>query len=145
MSELVKKYLIKKTNNTYVQFFRYFISGGTAFMVYIVILFILTEYFNIFHLTSLVMAYAIAIIINFVISKFFVFQSKKEKYSSQFYKFFIVALVGLALQFLIVYVGTEYLYIKYLFVNIIASAFIYLFSFSLNKLITFKNDHHGNY
>jgi putative flippase GtrA len=138
MNELTKKCLIVKTNNTFIQFFRYFISGGTAFLAYMVLLFILTEYLGIFHLLSLVIAYSISIGLNFIISKFFVFQNRNKRAIGQLCKFFTIAFTGLLLQFLFVYIGTELLHMEYLIANIIASAIIYVFSFSLNKLISFK-------
>lgn len=130
------KYFVRKTDTTSIQLFRYFISGSTAFLVYIISLFVLTEYFGIFQLVSLLIAYLISCTINFIISKYFVFQNKKKV--AQFYKFITIAFIGLLLQFLFVSVETEILHLQYLIANIMAAGIIFLFSFSLNKLITFK-------
>lgn len=143
IKKLFFKYFVRKTDTTSIQLFRYFISGGTAFLVYIISLFILTEYFGIFQLVSLLIAYLISCTINFIISKYFVFQNKKK--AAQFYKFITIAFIGLLLQFLFVSVETEILHIKYLIANIIAAGIIFLFSFSLNKLITFKETYYGEY
>lgn len=141
MKELFHKLFLHKTSNARVQFFRYFFSGGSAFLVYFALLFVLTEFFYIYHLWSLVIAYVFSIAVNFLISKYFVFSGEElkgnGKSSKQFMKFFGVALIGLCLQYLIVSFlsGSG---MQYLFANVIASATVYVVSFSLNRWFTFR-------
>src|SRR5579883_2139979 len=99
MKDFFHRLFFHKAEDPKLQFFRYFLSGGSAFVVYYILLFVFTEYFHIYHLTSLVIAYLVSIIVNFLISKYFVFSSHDEQSSRQFVKFFGVAMVGLCLQY----------------------------------------------
>jgi putative flippase GtrA len=125
---------------TWGQFLRYGVSGGSAFVVYFVLLFACTEYFAFHHLVSLVVAYVISIFVNFTISRFFVFRSKNAAILKEAVSFFLVAMVGLVLQALIVWVGVEILELNYLLMNILASGVVYGVSFTLNKFLTFRNE-----
>ncbi len=127
-----------KNGETYFQALKYFISGGSAFAVYFLLLTFLTEVFQIYHLTSLGIAYFLSIFVNFFISKYFVFVEKKNKSSMQILKFFCIAFLGLFLQFFITYFFTKFVDANYLIANVIASGFIFLVSFSLNKYFTFS-------
>ncbi len=137
MKDFFRNLFVRKTENAWVQFFRYFFSGGSAFVVYFVLLYVFTEYGHIFHLTSLIIAYLASIFVNFLISKHAVFSSHMQKSSRQFAKFFLVALIGLCLQYGLVYFFTS-LNLQYLIANVVASAMVYVVSFSLNRSFTFR-------
>jgi len=138
MRDFLSHLFIRKTDSGWVQFLRYFLSGGSAFVVYFVLLFVFTEYGHIYHLTSLVIAYGISIFVNFFISKYFVFSSHQQKSSQQFVKFFSVALIGFCLQYCLVLLFTQVIILQYLIANVIASALVYIVSFTLNRLFTFR-------
>lgn len=110
-------------------------------MVYFALLFVFTEYGHIYHLTSLVIAYVISIAVNFSISKYFVFSSHRQSSSRQLAKFFLVAMAGLCLQLLFVYVASGRFGLNYLIANVIASALVYVVSFTLNRTFTFGQKH----
>lgn len=129
----------KRIAATWGQFLRYGVSGGVAFVVYFVLLFFGTEYLSFHHLVSLVFAYVISIIVNFTISRFFVFRSKNVAILKEAVSFFLVAMVGLVLQALIVWIGVEGFEMNYLLMNILASGAVYGVSFTLNKFLTFRN------
>jgi len=121
------------------QFLRYGISGGLAFIVYFVLLFVCTEYFSLHHLVSLVIAYVVSVFVNFIVSRFYVFRSKNANIFKEALSFFLVAMVGLVFQTLIVWIGVEIFEWNYLLMNILASGAVYGVSFTLNKLLTFRN------
>ncbi len=137
MRNFLHNLFLRKNDNPWVQYIRYFLSGGTAFAVYFVLLFVFTEYGNIYHLTSLVIAYVISIAVNFTISKYYVFSNHHQKMKRQFAKFFSVALIGLALQYAVVFLLAESWSLQYLIANVVASALVSVVSFSLNRLFTF--------
>ena len=129
--------LVQKTDNPGVQFFRYFFSGGSAFAVYFSLLYLLTEYVHLHHLSSLVIAYLVSVAVNFFISRYFVFSRHDRNVHRQFLNFFLVALLGLCLQYLMVSYFSGLLGVQYLVANIIASALVYVVSFSMNRSFTF--------
>jgi putative flippase GtrA len=88
---------------------------------------------------SLVLAYFVSIVVNFTVSRFFVFRSQSSKIWHEAFSFFLVAMVGLVLQALIVWIGVEVFTWNYLLMNILASGVVYGVSFTLNKFLTFRN------
>jgi len=129
----------KKLKETIFQFLRYGISGGLSFVVYFVLLFLFTEYGHLYHLTSLVAAYALSACVNFAVNRFFVFKSKNKKIWKEMISFGGVALFGMLLQAEIVWLCTEIFHWNYLWANVLASGVVYGVSFILNKILTFKN------
>lgn len=146
---------------TLLQAALYFFSGGSAFVSYMAMLYFFTEWLHLYHLVSLVVAYALSICVNFVISKYVVFARRgggeragrggpagghiqtnmRADARRELVRFCAVALVGLALQFVIVFLLTNLLLLQYFIANVIGSALVYLVSFSLHKFFTFSAKH----
>ena len=62
-----------KTNNTFIQMFRYAIVGWTVFAIDIVLLYVLTEFAGVYYLLSATIAFAIALTIDYIITVKWVF------------------------------------------------------------------------
>lgn len=76
--------------------------------------------------------------VNYVLNYNYTFNSNK-KHSETLVKFMLVALIGLAINALIMYIGTEWLQIHYILVQIVATGIVLLSNFSFNKLWTFAH------
>lgn len=137
MKTFFQRIFVDQTHDPRIQFLRYFFSGGSAFVVYFLLLLLLTEWFYQHHLVSLVIAYMISIFVNFFLSRFFVFSRRDGHMGHQLGKFFGVAVFGMLLQYLVVSFLTS-VQVHYLMANIVASAVVYVVSFSLNRSITFR-------
>lgn len=135
---IFRKFFSNKISDIRIQFIKYLFSGTLVFVFYFTLLIILTEIFKIQHLASLVVAYAVSIITNFLVSKYFVFSNNDSAMQKQFLHFLFIAIFGFSLQFSAVYFFTTIFSLNYFISNIIAAAIIFLISFSLNKFVTFK-------
>lgn len=82
--------------------------------------------------------FAVGACINYVLNYRYTFNSHK-KHSEALVKFMLVALLGVAINGLIMYLGTEWLRIHYLLVQIFATGIVLLSNFSFNKLWTFAH------
>ena len=99
---MLKKILILKTNNTLIQLFRYGFVGGTAFVVDFSVLYLLTEYLNVYYLLSATISFILGILVNYVMSIIWVF--KYRNFSKKIYEIAIfiiigVVFIGLAIAF----------------------------------------------
>ena len=76
MKPLLEKFFKEKTDKLFFQLFRYFIVGGTAFVVDYGLLLIMTEllYFN--YLISASISFSIGSVLNYYISVHWVFKSR---------------------------------------------------------------------
>jgi len=82
--------------------------------------------------------FAVGACINYVLNYRYTFNSRK-KHSETLVKFMLVALLGVAINGLIMFLGTEWLHFNYLLVQIFATGIVLLSNFSCNKLWTFAH------
>jgi len=137
---MLKKILILKTNNTLIQLFRYGFVGGTAFIVDFSVLYLLTEYLNVYYLLSATFSFILGILVNYVISIIWVF--KYRNFSKKIYEiaiFIIIGVLGLGLNLLIMWFCTEILFIYYIYSKIISTIIVFLWNFFARKFILFSN------
>ena len=136
---MIKKIFTQKTENTYIQFFRYFFVGGFAFVVDFALLYILTDKLKMFYLFSATIAFIVGIIVNFILSKLWIFQKKAlvNKYL-EFGIFGSVGIVGLGLNNLIMWFLTSKLGLYYLLSKLVATAIVYIWNFGARKYILYK-------
>lgn len=130
---------VADTRHRGIQFFRYFFSGGSAFVAYYALLWTFVAVARLPEYPSLVVAYALSIGVNFAIAKYFVFGERSGHAGVQLAKFLGVAVTGLVLQTLLVYLMTHLFSVEFMVANVVASALIYVVSFALNRWLTFRH------
>lgn len=133
-------YLFKdKTDKLFIQLFRYTFVGGIAFVVDFGSLFALTEFFNVYYLTSAALAFILGLTTNYILSVLWVFNTRTvNKKWLEFVIFAVIGVVGLGLNELIIWFFTEKVLLHYLVSKIISTILIYLWNFFARKFILFK-------
>ena len=136
---MINKLFIKKTDNIFIQLFRYTFVGGVAFIADFGSLYLLTDLADFYYLYSAVIAFIIGLIINYVLSILWVFKSSSVKNKSiEFMIFAIIGLVGLGMNELIIWFSTEQINIYYLHSKLISTAIVYFWNFLARKYILYK-------
>ncbi len=136
---MVELLLKNKTSNTLIQLFRYTFVGGIAFVFDFGLLYILTEYFNVYYLISVAIAFMLGLSINYYLSIKWVFDKRsiKSKYV-EFITFTFIGIIGLVLSEIIIWSFTEFVNVYYLYSKLIATFFVYLWNFFIRKYMLFK-------
>ena len=120
-------------------FLRYFVCGITATLVNLFSLYIFTDKVGIWYLYSSVLAFLISLLVSFVLQKFVVFKdTNTHKIHHQFYKFFVVAILGVTTNTFLIFVCVEYFGIWYILSQIIAGFFVMIQNFILYKFFIFN-------
>jgi putative flippase GtrA len=136
---MINKLFIKKTDNIFIQLFRYTFVGGVAFIADFGSLYLLTDLAGFYYLYSAAVAFAIGLTINYVFSILWVFKSRSVKNKSiEFMIFAIIGLVGLGMNELIIWFSTEQINIYYLHSKLISTAIVYFWNFLARKYILYK-------
>lgn len=136
---MINKLLINKTENTYVQGFRYLFAGAAGFITDFTILFILTHFLNIFYLISATVSFTAGVFVTYIISIYWVFQQKSHrKRTTEFILFVLIGIVGLILTLGLLWFFTEKLHIYYLVSKIIATIIVYFWNFFARKKLLFS-------
>ena len=118
---------------------RYVICGVTAAAINIVLLYIFTETAGIWYLYSSILAFLFSLIISFILQKFVVFKDMRtDKIRDQFFKYFIVAVLGTITNTAVIFICVDMFGIWYIFSQVIAGFFVMIQNFILYKFFIFN-------
>lgn len=121
------------------QLTRYVISGGSAATVNLTILYLLTSRLHIWYLFSAILAYVISFFVSFFLQKFWTFRDgRKEQMHKQMTIYFFVALAGLGINTLFIYLFVDVFHIWYLSAQFIVSGFLAFSNFAIYKFFIFN-------
>ena len=124
----------KKTENLFIQIFKFGIVGGTAFLIDYGVMVFCKEIIDFNVLISAFFGFTISVIYNYIASVKWVFDVKEENSKKKnFIIFIIFSVIGLGLTELIMWFGTDIMKISYLIVKIIATIIVMIFNFITRK------------
>ena len=136
MNKLIYKYFLEDTDNSFIQFIRYFFVGGIAAVVNIGMLFVFADIFNINYLISNIMAFICGHIVNFSLSKIFVFKNKNSiNRVFEFVMYFVIGVLGLGFDTIMLWVFTSKLKIYYMISKVISTALTFIWNFVARKIL----------
>lgn len=106
----------------YVHIIKYIFAGGLATISNLVILFVSVHYFKLWYLTGAVIAFCVAVIISYLLQKFFVFKDySRQDMRKQFLNFFIFNIAMLSVNTLLMYTFVDIIGFYYLFAQVLSS------------------------
>lgn len=125
----------KKTENLFVQIFKFIIVGGVATVIDFLSIFIFKEFLHIPVIISNTLSFCIATIYNYIASVRWVFDVDENKDKKKtFVTFIVFSVIGLILNDLIMWFTTDMFQIYYLIGKIIATCFVMIFNFITRKI-----------
>jgi len=128
-----------KTNNSFLQFFRYTFVGGFAFLVDFGLLILLTEYFHLYYLISAGIGFVFGLIVNYYLSVNWVFNNRVvENRLFEFLVFTLIGIVGLCLNELFLWLFTDKLLFHYILSKAITTFIVYFWNFFARKFLLFN-------
>jgi putative flippase GtrA len=125
-----------KTSKLSVQFLRYFVVGGVAFVVDFALLYLLTEFAGLHYLLSASVAFMAGIAVNYTLSIGWVFDINNRMH--EFAIFAVIGILGLAFNAALMWFFTELVGFHYLGSKMVAGALILLFNFGARKALLFS-------
>jgi len=118
---------------------RYFFVGGVAFVVDFSLLFLLTSKVGIHYLVSAAISFIFGLIINYFLSRVWVFNKAIIKNRlMEFGLVILISIVGLLLNELFIWFFTDKINIYYLLSKIIAAGIIFWWNFFARKFILYN-------
>ena len=138
INKLLKIFHIKvseKTENLFVQIFKFVIVGGIATIIDWAVYYVLYNYFNINPLLGNILSFTVSVIYNYTASVKWVFDVNKDKSKIRmFIEFMVFSIIGLLLTELILYIGINKLMMDAMLTKIIATAIVMVFNFITRKM-----------
>lgn len=139
ISTFLQKLFIHKTENKYVQFFRYGFVSLAALIVDFGGLILLKEAFHVNYIVSATISFTGGLIINYLLSKAWVFQeSRFQSKSAEFALFAGIGIVGLVLNDVILWAMTGVFGVFYVLSKLAATAVVFFWNFGARKVLVFK-------
>lgn len=118
---------------------KYIVSGGTAAVANLSVLYVLTEVFNVWYLISASVSFIGAFAISFFLQKFWTFKDHEtEGIHKQLSWYLAVILVNLALNALFVYFLVEHTGLWYMLAQVVSGLVIAVESFFVYRFFIFK-------
>ena len=107
--------LLNEQYPVYTRVFRFLFSGGISLGTDLALLYLFTDIFGIWYLTSAVMAFILAFGVSFTLQKFWTFgDHSREDMRMQMGVYFLVAVVNLGLNTFLVYTFVELTSLHYI-------------------------------
>lgn len=134
--------LLGNTTNIFIQFFRYTLVGGLAFVVDLGLLFLLTEYAHLYYLVSATLSFLMGLLVNYILSTQWIFRSSKIKNKKiEFILFGLIGVIGLGLNIVLLYFFTDLIGLYYILSKLITAILVYAWNFLGRRyfLFTAKN------
>lgn len=119
--------------NLYKQFFKFGIVGIIAFLIDYSLLYVFTEYFNIYYFYSAILSFIIAVIFNYYASIKWVFNINKNQNKNLIFMFVFLSVVGLIINQVLMYLLVEIIIIHYMISKIIATIVVMIWNFISRK------------
>lgn len=133
---LIKKLLKHPTSHPVVQLMRYGMVVAVAFPVDIGLLYIFTDKFHIYYLLSATLAFTISMVVNFLLSVWWVFTKRTRRALwKEATLFGIIGFIGLALTDLIIWLCTSVFGFYYMASKLVAVAIVFFWSFGARRLM----------
>ena len=121
------------------QMIKFGFVGFLCFFIDYGIMVLLTEVAGVVYLVASACSFTVSVIVNYILSVTFVFETDKEKSRiKEFIVFVFLSIIGLGINQLCMWFGVELLHISYLIVKIGATAVVMVYNFISRKLIIEK-------
>ena len=134
-----------KTDNIFIQFFRYCFVGGIATLVeggalWLIQHFIFREQVGFTVYISQGIAFVLGLVMNFVLSKLFVFQekSKKTNTAGEFATYAVVGIVGLLIKELLLWVFNIQIGWHYMLVWVVSTFIVLTWNYAGRRVLLYR-------
>lgn len=128
-----------KLKSSLFQFMKFCLIGSIGTVISVAVLYFLTEFFNVFYMTSALFAFIVSVTNNFVLNKTWIFKEKiRENIFRKYIKFITISIIALIVNLMFLYWFVEYLKIWYVFAQVLAIGASLFINFFGNKIWTFR-------
>ena len=120
------------------QFIKFGLVGVLSTIIDWGIFYLLNLFFGVYYLLAKVISFSVAVINSYIWNRNWTFRSQDTGKTKEFTKFLIVALVGLGINVLIMFIVVDHLHWRKIFGLIFSTGFVTIWNFLANKFYTFK-------
>jgi putative flippase GtrA len=124
----------------YHKIIKYVLSGGTAVLVNLAVLYVMVEFLHLWYLLGAIVSFVFGLCTSYTLQKFWTFKDgNTQNIHIQFLSFALFALLMLGLNTLLIYFFVDVLKIWYLLAQAMSSLLIAFINYNVFNKIIFKN------
>ncbi len=139
LHELAELAFKRKTQKLTIQVFRYLIVSGISLLVDTGVLAALTELLGLHYLVSAVAGYLTGLVVNYALSRAWVFHSSKlESKTAEFAIFVAIGLIGLGVNELILWGWVGLFGLHYVYGRMVSAVIGYTWKYVARKWLLFR-------
>ncbi len=120
------------------RFFKYSAVGVSTFALDLALLFFFTDVLGVYYVLSAGISFAIAVSLNYWLSREHVFPETERALKSGYALFFLIAGAGLLTVMGLMYLAVDVLGFGYVVSRIVIAGFVGLWTYGMNLYINFK-------
>ena len=121
-----------------VNFAKYTFVGIIGLILDMSLLYVFVEFLNIPVLFASALSFFVSIINNFFWHKYWTFRDMSSHFERQFVSFFIICVINMGITVVCMYLFVDMAHIWYMFSKVITSIIVLAFSYTANRMFTFK-------
>ena len=116
------------------EIFKFLIAGGSCFLLELATLYILTEFVGFNYLTSAAIAFTLAVIINYFMCAYWVFETKKSSLKTKII-FISTSIAGLGINQLCMWTFVELVGLHYMLAKVVAACIVTIWNFITKRMV----------
>ncbi len=117
------------------QFIRYIFVGGISFAVNFAMLYIFHDILQINKMIANVLSNSAGIVVNYCLSRKFVFTDSGMKKRYEFLVYIVISIVGIGLDTLLFFIISDVWHVYYLIAKIITTAMVFIWNFGARRAL----------
>ncbi len=121
-----------------IRFIKYSTVGAGTFLFDLALLYILTDILSIHYLYSAGVAFLIAVSLNFILSRKYVFKGSARSAEVSYINFILIALIGLGMVVGGMYVLVSVFFVSYVVARIFLAGLTGIWNYFMNLYVNFK-------
>lgn len=122
----------------FYQIIKFGLVGFLCFFIDYGMLLFLTEIIGIHYLVSSGISFTISVVVNYLLSLKFVFDTEKKNRTKEFVLFIVLSVIGLLINQILMWFLVEMLRLFYMISKIVATAIVMVYNFITRKMILEK-------
>ena len=133
---MIDKLFRQRTDNIFIQMFRYIFVGGAAFVVDFFFLYFFSDVCGIYYLISGILSFIISVLVNYIMSTKWIFnQDNIDNKVLEFNLFLVISTVGLIFTEILLWLFTDVIGLYYLLSKIIAAIIVLFWNFLARRVM----------
>ena len=121
-----------------IRFIKYSTVGFSTFLFDLVLLYVLIDVFDVHYLYSAGIAFLIAVSLNFIVSRKYVFKGSARSAKVSYVNFILIASIGLAMVVGGMYVLVSVLSVSYVVARVFVAGLTGIWNYLMNLYVNFK-------